>query len=63
MWRGSVATRVYLRDGLLYFIAYAANALSFWEGSRLIADAVENGGNGTSVGAVYTVIFVMLDGT
>ncbi|EPS25422.1 hypothetical protein PDE_00355 [Penicillium oxalicum 114-2] len=47
--------------GLLYFIAYAANALSFWEGSRLIADAVENGGNGTSVGAVYTVIFVLID--
>ncbi|KAF7717209.1 Uncharacterized protein PECH_004063 [Penicillium ucsense] len=47
--------------GLLYFIAYSANALSFWEGSRLIADAVENGGKGTSVGAVYTVIFVLID--
>ncbi|KAJ5247753.1 hypothetical protein N7468_002736 [Penicillium chermesinum] len=47
--------------GLLYFIAYSSNALAFWEGSRLIADAVDSGGNGTSVGAVYTVIFVLID--
>lgn len=47
--------------GLLYFIAYAANALAFWEGSRLIADSVENNSTGTSVGAVYTVIFVLID--
>jgi ABC-type multidrug transport system fused ATPase/permease subunit len=47
--------------GLLYFIAYAANALAFWEGSRLIADSVDNNGTGTSVGAVYTVIFVLID--
>lgn len=47
--------------GALYFIAYASNALAFWEGSRLIAKSVENGGNGTSVGAVYTVIFVLID--
>lgn len=47
--------------GLLYFIAYASNALAFWEGSRLIADSVEAGGTGTSVGAVYTVIFVLID--
>lgn len=47
--------------GLLYFIAYAANALAFWEGSRLIADSVDNNGDGTSVGAVYTVIFVLID--
>ncbi|KAJ5575019.1 hypothetical protein N7450_008918 [Penicillium hetheringtonii] len=47
--------------GFLYFIAYSSNALAFWEGSRLIADSVENGGSGTSVGAVYTVIFVLID--
>ncbi|KAJ5166968.1 uncharacterized protein N7482_005749 [Penicillium canariense] len=47
--------------GLLYFIAYASNALAFWEGSRLIADSVESNGSGTSVGAVYTVIFVLID--
>lgn len=48
--------------GLLYFVAYSSNALAFWQGSRMIADSVTNGGSGTSVGAVYTVIFVLLDG-
>lgn len=47
--------------GLLYFIAYAANALAFWEGSRLIAGSVEAGGTWVSAGAVYTVIFVLID--
>lgn len=47
--------------GFLYFIAYASNSLAFWEGSRLIAASVEAGGTGTSVGAVYTVIFVLID--
>lgn len=47
--------------GLLYFIAYSSNALAFWEGSRLIADSVESNGSGVSVGAVYTVIFVLID--
>jgi len=47
--------------GFLYFVAYSSNALAFWEGSRLIVDSVEAGGKGTSVGAVYTVIFVLID--
>lgn len=47
--------------GLQYFIAYASNSLAFWEGSHLIADSVEAGGTGTSVGAVYTVVFVLID--
>lgn len=47
--------------GFLYFVAYSANALAFWEGARLIADSVEAGGTGISVGAVYTVIFVLID--
>lgn len=49
--------------GLLYFIAYSSNALAFWQGSRMIADRVANNTSGVSVGAVYTVIFVLLDGT
>lgn len=48
--------------GLLYFVAYAANALAFWEGSRMIADLVDGKRSDVSVGAVYTVIFVLLDG-
>ncbi|KKY25491.1 putative multidrug resistance protein 1 [Phaeomoniella chlamydospora] len=47
--------------GLLYFVAYAANALAFWEGSREIAAVVAGKSSGVSVGDVYTVIFVLLD--
>ncbi len=48
--------------GLLYFIAYSANALAFWQGSVLIARSVERNDPGTSVGDVYTVIFILVDG-
>ncbi|GIK04542.1 ABC multidrug transporter mdr4 [Aspergillus viridinutans] len=47
--------------GCLYFIAYSANALAFWEGSQLISKSVADGNSGASVGAVYTVIFVLID--
>ena len=47
--------------GFLYFVAYSANALAFWEGSQMISDSVANDNNGVSVGAVYTVIFVLID--
>jgi ATP-binding cassette, subfamily B (MDR/TAP), member 1 len=48
--------------GLLYFIAYSANALAISQGGRQIADAIANGGDGLTVGHVYTVIFVLVDG-
>jgi ATP-binding cassette subfamily B (MDR/TAP) protein 1 len=47
--------------GCLYFIAYSANALAFWQGSREIAASVARSGSNTSVGAVYTVIFLLVD--
>ncbi|KAL2756617.1 hypothetical protein ACRALDRAFT_1080798 [Sodiomyces alcalophilus JCM 7366] len=50
-----------LQAGLLYFIAYSGNALAFWQGSILIADTMEKGGSGTSVGHVYTIILVLVD--
>lgn len=50
-----------VQAGMLYFIAYAANALSFWQGSKQIAEALESG-NGTTVGDIYTVIFLLVDG-
>lgn len=50
-----------VQAGTLYFIAYSANALAFWQGSRQIADAVSSG-NGTTVGDVYVVIFLLVDG-
>jgi hypothetical protein len=57
---------VALQAGLLYFIAFSANALAFWQGSRQIASAVElntlNTG-GITVGATFTVMLVLIDGT
>lgn len=48
--------------GSLYFIAYSANALAFWQGSKQIAKAVASQDSGTTVGDVYTVIFILVDG-
>lgn len=49
--------------GFLYFIAYAGNALAFWQGSKFIARTAEGNGDGTSVGTIYTVILILVDGT
>lgn len=57
--KGSVAA---LQAGMLYFIAYSANALAFWQGSRIITDMLRGKGSGTTVGEIYTVIFVLVDG-
>ncbi|WFD04546.1 hypothetical protein MOBT1_003257 [Malassezia obtusa] len=49
--------------GCLFFVAYSANALAFHSGSRLVTDRMRDpnkDANGT-VGAVYTVIFLLLD--
>lgn len=52
-----------IQMGLLYFIAYCASALAMWHGGRQIAESVAtNGANGITVGHVYTVIFVLVDG-
>lgn len=56
------ATAVGIQSGVLYFIAYGANGLAFWQGSQKVADAVQNGTAGTTVGAVFTVIFVLIEG-
>lgn len=50
-----------LQMGLLYFVSYAANALAIWRGSRYIAQSIASG-SGTTIGSVYTVIFVLVDG-
>ncbi|KAL7921571.1 hypothetical protein ACQKWADRAFT_321380 [Trichoderma austrokoningii] len=49
-----------VQAGTLYFIAYAANALSFWQGSHQIVNTIANP-NGVSVGEIYTVIFLLVD--
>jgi ATP-binding cassette subfamily B (MDR/TAP) protein 1 len=51
-----------IQTGLLYFIAYAGNALAFWQGSRTIAASVGRDGEQASVGVIYTVIFILVDG-
>jgi ATP-binding cassette subfamily B (MDR/TAP) protein 1 len=56
----ALATAV--QAGLLYFIAFSANALAYWQGSRKIADSLEFGRGGTTVGEIYTVIFILVDG-
>lgn len=56
------ATAVGIQSGVLYFIAYGANGLAFWQGSQKVADSVLDGSSGTTVGAVFTVIFVLIEG-
>lgn len=56
------ATAVGIQSGVLYFIAYSANGLAFWQGSQKIADAVKDGTSGVTVGAVFTVIFILIEG-
>ncbi|KAK7186404.1 hypothetical protein DPSP01_013117 [Paraphaeosphaeria sporulosa] len=59
----SKATASAVQAGTLYFIAFAANALAYWQGSRKIASSIESGGDsGASAGAIYTVIFILVDG-
>ncbi|ETN46348.1 uncharacterized protein HMPREF1541_00532 [Cyphellophora europaea CBS 101466] len=57
----AVATSI--QAGVLYFVAYAANALAFWQGSRTIANAVAAGDARSTVGTTYTVIFILIDAT
>lgn len=57
----AVATSI--QSGVLYFVAYSANALAFWQGSRTIAAAVASGDAGSTVGSTYTVIFILIDAT
>jgi ATP-binding cassette subfamily B (MDR/TAP) protein 1 len=57
------ATAVGIQSGVLYFISYAANGLAFWQGSKRIADSVEGKSGGTTVGATFTVIFILIEAT
>jgi ATP-binding cassette subfamily B (MDR/TAP) protein 1 len=51
-----------VQQGMLYFIAYSANALAFWQGSREIARKAANPGSGSSIGEIYTVVFIITEG-
>lgn len=56
------STAVGIQSGFLYFVAYSANGLAFWQGSKSIADAVRHGSGGVTVGATFTVIFILVEG-
>jgi ABC-type multidrug transport system fused ATPase/permease subunit len=55
------ATTAAAQAGLLYFIAFSASALGYWQGSRRVADSLEGNGSAT-IGEIYTVTFILLDG-
>ncbi|KAF1831744.1 leptomycin B resistance protein pmd1 [Decorospora gaudefroyi] len=55
------ATAAAVQAGLLYFIAFSASALGYWQGSRRVAASLEGNDNAT-IGEIYTVIFILLDG-
>lgn len=52
--RKSVSAALML--GMVYFTAYSANALAFWEGSRLAAESGTD-----NAGTVYAVVFLIID--
>lgn len=56
------ATAVGIQSGVLYFIAYSANGLAFWQGSKRIAIAAHSDSPTTTVGATFTVIFILIEG-
>lgn len=57
------ATAIGIQSGFLYFVAYSANGLAFWQGAKRIARSVSQGTGGTTVGATFTVIFILIEGS
>ncbi|KAJ2976203.1 hypothetical protein NUW58_g8146 [Xylaria curta] len=55
------AIAVAIQSGLLYFIAFAACGLAYWQGSIIIANVVAGREEGASVGSIYTIIFILVD--
>ena len=50
-----------VQTGMLYFIAYAGNALAFWQGALLIARSVDQGNSSSTVGEIYAVVYLIVD--
>ncbi|KAK3353928.1 mating factor A secretion protein STE6-like protein [Lasiosphaeria hispida] len=59
------ATAIGIQSGVLYFISYSANGLAFWQGSKSIAVSASHPEHtgGTTVGATFTVIFILIEAT
>jgi ATP-binding cassette subfamily B (MDR/TAP) protein 1 len=56
------STAVGIQAGFLYFVAYSANGLAFWQASNRIAEAVRQDSQGATVGATFTVVFILIEG-
>lgn len=56
------ATAVGIQSGVLYFIAYSANGLAFWQAAQRIADAVTSDDGTITVGSTFTVVFILIEG-
>ncbi|KAI1324318.1 P-loop containing nucleoside triphosphate hydrolase protein [Xylariaceae sp. FL0255] len=52
---------VSIQAGLLYFIAFSASGLAYWQGSITIADVVAGRNKNVTVGSTYTIIFLLVD--
>ncbi|PHH87185.1 hypothetical protein CDD83_9203 [Cordyceps sp. RAO-2017] len=50
-----------IQMGLLYFIAFSANALAFSQGGKQVAEARQKGDSNLTLGAVYTVMVSLID--
>jgi ATP-binding cassette, subfamily B (MDR/TAP), member 1 len=50
------------QSGFLYFLAFSANALAFWQGTKSIASAYHQNGSVVTVGAIYIVVLLIVDG-
>ncbi|KAI0377124.1 putative ABC multidrug transporter [Hypomontagnella monticulosa] len=58
-FKKAVATAI--QSGTLYFIAFSASGLAYWQGSKTIADVVGGRAEGVTVGTTYTIIFLLVD--
>ncbi|UNI13377.1 hypothetical protein JDV02_000126 [Purpureocillium takamizusanense] len=50
-----------VQTGLIYFFAYSANALAFWQGSIKIAEAARDNSEGSSIGQIYAIVYLLID--
>ncbi|KAF7524913.1 hypothetical protein G7054_g11278 [Neopestalotiopsis clavispora] len=60
-WGTKKSIYVGAQSGFLYLLAFTANALAFWQGTKAIAEAYQQNGQAVSVGAVYTVVLLVVD--
>ncbi|ETS79846.1 hypothetical protein PFICI_07375 [Pestalotiopsis fici W106-1] len=60
-WGTKKSIYVGAQSGFLYLLAFTANALAFWQGTKAIAASYQQNGEAVSVGDVYTVVLLVVD--